>query len=113
MIRLVQPQAVMVELCAGRAARLRSPGGGGGDGDFLKVGGRVGGWVDAQSIGCSADWAGLGGALPACPACWYRFTAAAAATVGSLPASHCATHIQPRPCPHLHLHPLPRPCSNC
>jgi hypothetical protein len=31
----------MVELCAGRAARLRSPGGGGGDGDFLKVGSRM------------------------------------------------------------------------
>jgi hypothetical protein len=44
MIRLVQPQVVMVELCAGRAARLRSPGGAGA-GDFLKVGGWAGGWM--------------------------------------------------------------------
>lgn len=48
MIRLVKPQSVMVELCAGRAARLRS---GNTDQDFLKVRSRATGQWRSRCCG--------------------------------------------------------------
>ena len=116
MIRLVQPQAVMVELCAGRAARLRSPGGGGGDGDFLKVGGRVGGGgpppggggCSEHRVQCRLGWPRWGAAcLPRLLVSLYSSCSRHSRVSTSLPLCHPhPTQTLPAPAPAPPASPL-------